>query len=257
MNQNTRQRIIGTVVLAIVAIILLPAIFDGESSYQSSLQTNIPDRPERPMASRELPQRPTIQADSDAILVRDPLSEDRDISQDLPQRPVNATPQLSEADASSSDAGEAEIAADSQSATTGTTASTASTDSSVADSDGSAATSTNGDTTPANVAEAGDAMSAASSEDDVPGLDASGLPEAWSVRVGAFGNTTNASNLTQRLTEGGHRAYTRQVSSSGRQLTAVFVGPLISRQQAQTVLEQVKRDYELNGMIVRYEIEGP
>lgn len=250
MNQNTRQRIIGTVVLAIVAIILLPAIFDGESSYQSSLQTNIPVRPDRPMASRELPQRPSIQADGQDILVRDPLEGDSTVSTDLSQRPVNAV-QLgdnSTPDQTLDATSETEPAPQGDT-TVATTESPASSASAPAE-----------DATPDPVAAALASISTASpatSGNDVPGLDVSGLPEAWSVRVGAFGNSSNAANLTQRLTDGGHRAYTRPVSSSGRTLTAVFVGPLISRQEAENVLNQVKRDYELNGMIVRYEIEEP
>lgn len=241
MNQNTRQRIIGTIVLAIVAIILLPAIFDGESSYQSSLQTNIPDRPERPVASRELPQRPTIQADSDAIQVREPVTEDIAPSAQTAAVTGQTDDETPVPTASSNDpAPQQTAAADTESE---------------ADNSESNDTASESSTAPSNtVAEADSTTSASNNE---PGLDVSGLPEAWSVRVGAFGNATNASNLTQRLTEGGHRAYTRPVNSSGRELTAVFVGPLISRQEAQNVLTQVKSDYDLNGMIVRYEIEGP
>lgn len=242
MNQNTRQRIIGTVVLAIVAIILLPAIFDGESSYQSSLQTNIPDRPERPVASRELPQRPTIQADSNAIQVREPVTEDA-------------------AQTAATSAASGQTDDDASVPTVSSNDRTPSQQTAVAVTESEADNSDSDDTASDNAAAPGntvaEADSTTSASNDVPGLDVSGLPEAWSVRVGAFGNATNASNLTQRLTEGGHRAYTRPVSSSGRELTAVFVGPLISRQEAQNVLAQVKSDYDLNGMIVRYEIEGP
>jgi len=246
LNQNTRQRIIGTVVLAIVAIILLPAIFDGESSYQSSLQTNIPDRPERPLANRELPQRPTIQADSEAIQVRDPLSDDSPDSDNLAPGAQNPT-------SVASDASSASVDADNNAETTSepVVETVSSAEQPAAPSESASGSSAANDSAEPDT-EVADAAS-----NDEPGLDVSGLPEAWSVRVGAFGNASNAANLLQRLTDGGHRAYTRPVSSSGRQLTAVFVGPLISRQEAQGVLAQVKTDYDLSGMIVRYEIEGP
>lgn len=244
MNQNTRQRIIGTVVLAIVAIILLPAIFDGESSYQSSLQTNMPDRPERPIATRELPQRPTIQADSDAIQVREPIA-DSSVS-------VLETDNTAEADAS-------QPASDHSTPSTVQSDAATSASQTAATEPQSEPSPVDDDSAPDEAATPGNTVTEINNatDSDVPGLDVNGLPEAWSVRVGAFGNATNASNLTQRLTDGGHRAYTRPVSSSGRELTAVFVGPLISRQDAQRVLDQVKNDYDLNGMIVRYEIEGP
>lgn len=236
MNQNTRQRIIGTVVLAIVAIVLLPAIFDGESSYQSSLQTDMPDRPERPQASREFQQRPVIQADSDAIQVRDPL-------------PGALPDELSDDDGAAGTDTATQSAATTAADTSELTASD--------DTDESIAQAPSPESADEDEAPAPASDVASTTNNDEPGLDASGLPEAWSVRVGAFGNASNAANLLQRLSDGGHRAYTRPVSSSGRELTAVFVGPLISRQEAQGVLGQVKTDFDLNGMIVRYEIEGP
>lgn len=86
-------------------------------------------------------------------------------------------------------------------------------------------------------------------------LDAQGLPEGWSVRLASFSSTANASALVTRLQAGGHRAYTRRLDSSQGVLTAVFVGPLANRSAAQTLLERLQRDFQLNGMIVRYEIE--
>ena len=86
-------------------------------------------------------------------------------------------------------------------------------------------------------------------------LDYRGLPEAWSVRLASFSSQANASNLLNRLVGDGHRAYTRQIDSSLGPLTAVFVGPLVDRAAAQSLLEMLRSDYELNGLVVRYQIE--
>jgi DedD protein len=75
------------------------------------------------------------------------------------------------------------------------------------------------------------------------------------VRLASFSSTANASALVTRLQAGGHRAYTRRLDSSQGILTAVFVGPLANRAAAQTLLERLQQDFQLNGMIVRYEIE--
>jgi DedD protein len=88
-----------------------------------------------------------------------------------------------------------------------------------------------------------------------PVLDNQGLPQGFSVRLGSFGNTSNASNLVTRLQDAGHRAYTRRIDSSHGTLTAVFVGPVVDRAAANTLLEDLRRAFALNGMIVRYEIE--
>lgn len=218
MNQTTRQRITGSLVLAITALILLPVIFDGDGSYQPAVQVDIPARPQQPAPNQADPQRPVITADSDAIRIR-------------PESPVTAI-------ANNTPSG--------QSAQTVESAAPAGEDAqSVAVTQPVAAAPVVAST----VAPAATSTPAAS-------LDAQGLPEGWSVRLGSFSNADNASALVTRLQAAGHRAYTRRVDSSQGVLTAVFVGPLVSRTAAQTLLERLRQDFQLNGMIVRYEIDS-
>lgn len=220
MNQNTRQRLIGTLVLALAALILLPVIFDGEGSYQPVLQTDIPERPDRPVPARTDPQRPVITADTDAIRIND-----------VPETAAAETPVTQP-------------------------------DSTVAQSQpDDAATAVAPSTPEPGEAQASQPQTPPVSEPVIaettpPALDNQGLPQGFSVRLGSFGNATNASNLVTRLQDAGHRAYTRRIDSSQGELTAVFVGPVVDRATATTLLENLRRDFELNGMIVRYEIEA-
>ncbi|KKO11748.1 SPOR domain-containing protein [Pseudohongiella sp.] len=221
MNQNTRQRLIGTLVLAVAALILLPLIFDGEGSYQPVLQTEIPSRPIQPEPARTDPQRPVITADTDAIRLND-------------------VPDTGAQSSASPDADDAPplVAESSEQAPPAVTESSspapASPASEPAPAANTAATATNTIT---------------------PALDNQGLPEGFSVRLGSFGNATNASNLVTRLQDAGHRAYTRRIESSQGMLTAVFVGPVVDRTTASALLESLRQAFALNGMIVRYEIE--
>jgi len=214
LNQTTRQRITGSLVLAFAALVLLPVIFDGEGSYQPAVQVDIPTRPQQPVAAQSEPQRPVITADSDAIRIR-------------PEAPLPAVT----------------IVSDTADETEPVTA--------VVDATPVAEVAPVVELTPApaQVVTAPEASAPAAS------LDAQGLPEGWSVRLASFSNTANASTLVTRLQAGGHRAYTRRVDSSQGVLTAVFVGPLANRAAAQTLLERLQQDFQLNGMIVRYEIE--
>ena len=189
MNQNTRQRIIGTVVLAVAAIVLLPAIFDGEGSYQAPLQTQIPETPQR--------------ADQTDPALTDTEATTVSANDDSPQAEVAVSPVSSSEPPSSA---------------------------------------------PVTAA-------ASDSRDVTAALDPRGLPEAWSVRLGSFSSQTNATNLVARLQGDGHRAYTRRLDSSQGPLTAVFVGPLVDRAAAQTLLEQLRQNYQLSGLVVRYQIE--
>lgn len=90
---------------------------------------------------------------------------------------------------------------------------------------------------------------------EVPEFDANGMPQAWVVRLGTFANAANASNLVARLQEAGFKAYTRPVSSSDSDMTAVFVGPWLQRQLVEDYRRQLQEQFQLAGMIVRYEID--
>tara|TARA_R110002072_G_scaffold216658_1_gene374059 strand:- start:16351 stop:17037 length:687 start_codon:yes stop_codon:yes gene_type:complete len=223
LNQNTRQRIIGTVVLAVAAIVLLPAIFDGEGSYQAPLQTQIPETPQRPEPARTMPERPVITADSDAIRIR-PETQSDPASTNADQTDPALTDTEATTVSANDDSPQAEVAVSPVSS------------------------SEPPSSAPVTAA-------ASDSRDVTAALDPRGLPEAWSVRLGSFSSQTNATNLVARLQGDGHRAYTRRLDSSQGPLTAVFVGPLVDRAAAQTLLEQLRQNYQLSGLVVRYQIE--
>ena len=81
MNQNIKQRVVGALVLLAVALIFLPVIFDGQGSYQQNLQSRIPEPPLSPQMPDTTPTRPTIVADSDAIIIPPEASTVSDTSQ--------------------------------------------------------------------------------------------------------------------------------------------------------------------------------
>ncbi|HLT63795.1 MAG TPA: SPOR domain-containing protein [Pseudohongiella sp.] len=215
MNQTTRQRITGSLVLALAALILLPVIFDGEGSYLPAVEPQIPARPTFPQPAFQDAERPQIDADSDAIRIRPESPAATTAATDNTEQPL--------------DAPAAPRPAQTQPAATAQT--------------------------PAQPASSQPAASASASR--TAALDVQGLPDSWSVRLGSFSNTANASSLVERLQNAGHRAYTRRVNSAQGQLTAVFVGPLVDRGAAEILLDRLRQDFQLNGMIVRYEIEGP
>ena len=90
---------------------------------------------------------------------------------------------------------------------------------------------------------------------EAPQLDPNGLPQGWSVRLASFSNQANARNLLERLQSRGHRAYIREISSSQGPLTAVFVGPGVDRAAVQRLQQQLQEEFQLSGIVVRYEIE--
>jgi cell division septation protein DedD len=83
---------------------------------------------------------------------------------------------------------------------------------------------------------------------------ASGLPEGWAVRLGVFADTANAEKLLKQLVDADHKAYARRM---GADRTAVFVGPVLSRAEANRLVGELSDRFQLNGMVVRFEIETP
>jgi len=90
---------------------------------------------------------------------------------------------------------------------------------------------------------------------EVPRLDEAGLPQGWSVRMGAFAEEDNALNLMERLRAAGYKAYIRSGENSQGSLTRVFVGPWLDRELVDQYQEELRNEFSLAGDIVRFEIE--
>lgn len=90
---------------------------------------------------------------------------------------------------------------------------------------------------------------------EAPNLTATGLPAGWSVRLGSFSNSENATNLVQKLRAGGYKAYTRSIQSEEGALIGVFVGPWIDRPRVNEYQRQLQEQFQLAGIVVRYELE--
>lgn len=71
MDQSTKQRIVGILVILIAAVALLPSLFDGQGSYQMPLESRIPEPVPFPTPPTVIAERPVITADTDAIRITD------------------------------------------------------------------------------------------------------------------------------------------------------------------------------------------
>ena len=67
MNQNTKQRLVGTIVLLALALIFLPILFDGDGDYRPRLSSRIPGPPAVPPLEEPVPTRPDISADASGL----------------------------------------------------------------------------------------------------------------------------------------------------------------------------------------------
>ena len=92
---------------------------------------------------------------------------------------------------------------------------------------------------------------------DIPTLNSAGLPNGWSIRLGSFSEASNATNLMQRLQTAGYKAYIRDIDSEQVKLTGVFVGPWLERALVNDYIDQLRDEFQLEGMVVRYQLKQP
>jgi DedD protein len=85
-----------------------------------------------------------------------------------------------------------------------------------------------------------------------PALDKDGLPIAWIIQVGSFGNRDNASKLKTTLQKKGFRAQIRLQTSGGRTLSRVLVGPYVDKSMAQRDSAKIANQLKLKPAIMRF-----
>lgn len=84
--------------------------------------------------------------------------------------------------------------------------------------------------------------------EDPPVLDADQVPAAWTLQLASFKQEENARALRNRLIEAGYKVYIRQ----GSDVVRVYVGPDMQRSRLETLQAQLKQEYGLDGIIVRF-----
>ena len=193
MKQGTKQRIVGTIVIASLALIFLPIIFDGQGSHQTQTASRIPEQPVVPILPEPQQSRPVIISDADLV-----------VTETKPE-PERVTKTIEES--------------------------------------------------------ASDLIEVSASEPgftrDIPTLNSAGLPNGWSIRLGSFSEASNATNLMQRLQTAGYKAYIRDIDSEQVELTGVFVGPWLERALVNDYIDQLRDEFQLEGMVVRYQLKQP
>lgn len=95
---------------------------------------------------------------------------------------------------------------------------------------------------------------AALAADARPALAANGLPEGWVVQVGSFQNADNAAALTSRLLAADQRAFERRRRTDNGELVIVLVGPVTTRQAAQSLLSTIAEQEGIEGLVKPFEL---
>lgn len=220
MNVATKQRLVGTIVLVSLAMILIPLLLDGEGVEPppAAITQTIPPAPLVDTTPLPQPFRPPIVADNGAVNT-DP-----------------AIPQAADAGAFADTAPPVQTEVAEPPPLTDITP--------VPEAD------TLPEPEPAAPSDA-----APEAEEQVavnaPQLDAQGLPGAWTVQMGMFGDKANAEALLARLLLANYKAYMRP---QGGGLSGVFVGPVLTRAEATTLQREMQQEFG-EGLVTRFTID--
>lgn len=222
MKYGMRERISGAIILVALAVIFLPMLFDAPAPRG--------ERPE-PVLTIEQPIR-VDQRDVEAPTPPDALGDAT--GDDEPSAPASET-QLNTLDDTAPDA----------------------TRSAPEEADGTASAGPQTAPVPAEedpiaaIAQQSTASSEKSATRQSSSVDTQ-VDGDWAVQVGSFAQPDNADRLTKQLLAEGFNAYQRPRDNA---LTTVYVGPFASSEEGERVRTQLKKDVNIQGLLIRVQEE--
>jgi DedD protein len=83
-------------------------------------------------------------------------------------------------------------------------------------------------------------------------IDNSGVPIAWTLQVATVSAAEKAEDLRRKLLEMNQKAYVTTVSSGGKTLFRVCVGPKFERAELEKLQAVINAKFGVNTMVVRY-----
>ncbi|MBB5209848.1 SPOR domain-containing protein [Microbulbifer hydrolyticus] len=214
LNDGVKQRIVGALVLAALAVIFLPTLFDREGARYIDVTSQIPPAPDiKPITIAEPEPVEDVEPAPPVDQVFQPEYVEQKTAAPDPES-VSLEPPPEKAKAV-----EPEVAA-------------------------------------AKPAQEAEPKSAPESHVQLPAeetqLDDKGLPEGWVVQVGAYKEAASAERIRSKLMDAGFRAYTRAVDTPKGRLVRVFVGPKLSRVDAQSDKQKLDKLLQAETLILRY-----
>jgi DedD protein len=107
-----------------------------------------------------------------------------------------------------------------------------------------------GDEPPATSTAASEAQDAADEQPE--GLDADGIPIAWTLQVVSVSKQDKAEELMQELVDMGYKAYFKAVTHGDGTLYRVYVGPKFERDKMQDAKLAIDKKFRVNSIVARY-----
>lgn len=83
-------------------------------------------------------------------------------------------------------------------------------------------------------------------------VDSDGVPVAWTLQVATVSSAEKAESLRSRLLAKNEKAYIKTISSGGKQLYRVCVGPKFEKKELERIQGDINDEFGVKTMLVRY-----
>jgi DedD protein len=215
VNAGFINRLVGTTIVVVAAIVFIPNILDGEKVHYKEGFKAIPERPEfttidlqevidNKVASAEQPSQ---------IPVEDTQANDADLVANETQQ-IDTAPQMVEASTDEPVINKAEP----------------------------------------KVAVQEPAKPAAKTPEPTRKPEENLTQMAYVIQLGSFSHAPNVKSLQEKLKANGFKTFTRPIKTPNGTLTKVFVGPSLSKKELESKLPELKQLTKLNGKVTQFEI---
>ena len=218
LNDGVKQRIVGALVLAALAVIFLPTLFDREGARYIDVTSQIPPAPDiKPIA----------------------IAEPEPVADVEPAPPVNEVfqPEFVEPKSPAPDPESVSLKVEPEA-------------------ESRAQVKTETKVAAVEPKPEPEVKSESASAVQLPAektqLDDQGLPEGWVVQVAAYKEAAGAERMRKKLMDAGFRAYTRSVDTAKGRFVRVFVGPKLSRVDAQSDKQKLDKLLKTETLVLRY-----
>ncbi|WP_209327055.1 SPOR domain-containing protein [Pseudoalteromonas sp. PA2MD11] len=215
MNAGFINRLVGTTIVVVAAIVFIPNILDGEKVHYKEGFKAIPERPEfttidlqevidNKVASAEQPSQ---------IPVEDTQANDADLVANETQQ-IDTAPQMVEASIDEPVINKAEP----------------------------------------KVAVQEPAKPVAKALEPTRKPEENLTQMAYVIQLGSFSHAPNVKSLQEKLKANGFKTFTRPIKTPNGTLTKVFVGPSLNKKELESKLTELKQLTKLNGKVTQFEI---
>ena len=253
MEERLKERLVGATVLVLLAVVFVPMLLDVPQEEREGPPANpIPERPRGGFTTKTIslgePETPRL----DAAIEREHRRHAQEVSaapRDSVETPATASASTTRDETSSASAAQESATAAQESASAAQESVAAAQESASAAQESASAAQ---EPVAATQESAAAPQESAAAPQESAAETAGTAPDGWAVQLGSFSVPKNALALRDRLRAKGYTAFIESGFTATGGVSRVFVGPVLDRGRAESSMAKLRREMQLEGIVVRY-----